>query len=174
MKSARDDLMLRFLVGKSYYFNSHRICPLWQPHRLRTEATFPFFTVCLACRCIISPRTLGMANPVFVCTSARQWNVTHLFKYCWENPLMQILCRTNHTQGRVRWLLVVCHPADDKSRQKQLAAGSMCESHFTVAAHLWANTWATNKSHKHKTNDGRTRRQSHVTSSAPWGEQVTL
>lgn len=29
MKSTRDDLMLLFLVDKSYYFNFNRICPLW-------------------------------------------------------------------------------------------------------------------------------------------------
>lgn len=35
--------MLHFLLGKSYYFNSHRICPLGQPHQLRTDEMFPFF-----------------------------------------------------------------------------------------------------------------------------------
>lgn len=133
MKSTRDDLMLLFLVGKSYYFNSHRICPLRQPHQLRTEEMLPFFTACLSCRCVIAPRTHGMADPVFVCASARQWNVTHLFKYCRESPLTQTSCPTNHAQGTVGWMLVVCNLADDKARHKQLAAGCMCESQMAQA-----------------------------------------
>lgn len=127
--------MLFFLVDKSYYFNFHRICPLWAATPPQNKGNVSIFH-CLSVLPLRYRAQDTWNGPARVClcfsrTMKRDTSIQILPGKCFDANLGSRQSRSGTSAMDAR-----CNPTDDKPRHKQLAAGCMCEGHFTAAAHL--------------------------------------